>query len=138
MPRERAVNAQQSRRPQRGSLLTLEEYFTGHEDSRPLFDALCRILESVGSFGIRVGKSQIAFRREKAFAWAWVPGKYLRGKVAPLVLTLALRSRNPSPRWKEVVEPYPGRFTHHFELFEIGDFDSEVAGWLREAWLAAS
>lgn len=36
-------------------------------------------------------KSQVAFYRRKAFAWAWMPGKYLRGRGAPLVLTLALR-----------------------------------------------
>jgi len=118
--------------------MTLDEYFAGHEDSRPLFDALYRLAEALGPMTIRVSKSQIAFRRRKAFAWAWIPGKYLRGKVAPLVLTLALRTRNVSPRWKEIVEPSPGRFTHHLELFDSRELDDEVAGWLRDAWLAAT
>ena len=83
-------------------------------------------------------KSQIAFRRRKAFAWVWIPGKYLRGRTAPLVLTFVFRSRNASPRWKEIVEPAAGRFTHHLELYRTEDIDEEVLGWLREAWDAAA
>jgi hypothetical protein len=85
-----------------------------------------------------VTKSQIAFRRRVAFAWAWVPARYLRGQVAPLVLTIALRHLDASPRWKEIVEPAPGRFTHHLELHAIADIDAEVRGWLRDAWLASA
>ena len=114
--------------------MTLDEYFAGHEDSRPLLEALQRMVRTIGPAALRVTKSQIAFRRRKAFAWAWVPGKYLRGKPAPLVLTLVLRSRHASPRWKAIVEPSPGRFTHHLELFSPKDLDDEVCGWLRDAW----
>jgi hypothetical protein len=35
---------------------------------------------------------------------------------------------------REVVEPYPGRFTHHLELYETADVDAEVVQWLRQAW----
>lgn len=66
-----------------------------------------------------------------------MPGVYLRGQYAPLVLTLGLRRRHPSPRWKEVVEPAPGRFTHHLELNAAAEIDDEVRSWLREAWAAA-
>ncbi len=79
----------------------------------------------------------MAFRRRKAFAWAWVPGKYLRGRVPQLVLTLALTRQDASPRWKEVVEAAPGHFTHHLEIYAAGEIDAEVGWWLREAWLAA-
>ncbi len=82
---------------------------------------------------LRVTKSQVAFIHQKAFAWAWVPGKYLKGKTAPLVLTFSFRERDPSPRWKEIVEPYPGRFTHHLEIFNPADIDGEVRAWLRTA-----
>jgi hypothetical protein len=91
-------------------------------------------VEGLGEMETHVTKSQVAFRRCRAFAWAWVPGKYLRGKVAPLVLTLALRRRDPSPRWKEIVEPRPGWFTHHLELSSSGEIDDQVNAWLREAW----
>lgn len=63
-----------------------------------------------------------------------MPGKYLRGKHAPLVLSVALQRRDRSPRWKEIIEPTPGRFTHHLELFSSTEIDSEVSCWLAEAW----
>jgi Domain of unknown function (DUF5655) len=56
---------------------------------------------------------------------------------APLVLTLSLRRRDLSPRWREIVEPAPGRFTHHLELRSTADIDDEVRSWLQEAWAAA-
>ena len=59
------------------------------------------------------------------------------GMAAPLVLTLALRRQDPSPRWKQIVEPYPGRFTHHLELFSPAEVDEEVENWLNEAWQLA-
>jgi hypothetical protein len=40
--------------------------------------------------------------------------------------------------WKEIVEPSPGHFTHHLELWSQADLDSKVRLWLNEAWLAAA
>ena len=118
--------------------MELDEFFAGCDEPRQIFDALHRAIEAIGPAEVRVTKSQVAFRRRKAFALAWMPGQYLRGKIAPLVLTLALRRRDPSPRWKEIVEPAPGRFTHHLELYGASDIDDEVRRWLREAWEAAA
>ncbi len=112
----------------------LDEFFAGQPQSRQLFDALCGMIEAFGPVALRVTKSQVAFRRRKTFAWAWMPGKYLRRPAAPLVLTLALRRRDASRRWKEAVEPAPGRFTHHLELYSPQDIDDQVQAWLREAW----
>jgi len=114
--------------------MTLDVFFAGHDESRGIFDALHDMIVALGPGEIRVSKSQVAFRRRRTFAWAWMPGMYLRGKPAPLVLTLALRRRDPSPRWKEIVEPRPGRFTHHMELHSGTDIDDEIRGWLQEAW----
>ena len=91
-------------------------------------------METIGPTELDIRKSQIAFRRGRAFAWVWMPGRYLRGKVAPLVLTVGFPYRDGSPRWKEVVEPAPGRFTHHLELFSALDIDEEVRQWLKTAW----
>ena len=113
--------------------LTLDEYFGEREDSRALYEAVVDALSAIGEYEERVTKSQVAFRRRRGFAWVWIPGKYLRGKTAPLVLTVDLRRRDDSPRWKQVVEPRPGLFTHHLELFAKSDLDDEVLGWLREA-----
>src|SRR5512143_4028162 len=109
----------------------------GQDRAKQLFETLRASVDAIGTTELRVTKSQIAFYRRKAFAWVWTPGKYLRGKSAPLVLTLAFRSKNTSSRWKEIVEPAPGRFTHHLELYATNDIDDEVCDWLREAWLAA-
>ena len=118
--------------------MTLNEFFAGKEDSRQIFDTLLRIIEALGQPQMRVTKSQVTFRRRKAFAWAWMPGNYLRGKVAPLVLTLSLQRRDLSPRWKEVVEPTSGRFTHHLELYSATEVDDEVRSWLEEAWVISA
>lgn len=118
--------------------MTLDEYFSGWEQSRQIFDALGRLIAGIGPSEIRVTRSQVAFRRRKAFAWAWIPAMYLRGNLAPLVLTVALRRRDPSDRWKQVVEPAAGRYTHHLELRSVDDMDDQVRDWLREAWGEAS
>ena len=63
-----------------------------------------------------------------------------------LVEALSLRSRDlrpnrhrdPSTRWKEIVEPAPGRFTHPMELRSPEDIDAEVRARLQEAWAEAS
>ena len=117
--------------------MTLDKYFEGKEESRRLFDCLWGMIESLGPVEMLVQQSQIAFRRDKAFACAWMPGKYLHGRGAPLVLTVYLRRRDTSPRWKKVVEPAPGRFTHHMELHSLNDIDDQVCGWLQEAWAQA-
>lgn len=118
--------------------MTLDEFFNGREAARHIFDVLSAAIAVLGPAEVRVTVSQVAFRRGKAFAWAWIPGMYLAGRGAPLVLTLSFPERSASPRWKQIVEPAPGRFTHHLELWSEADVDAEVRGWLREAWEAAA
>ena len=117
--------------------MTLDEFFAGHDVSKRIFETLDEMIVALGPAEIRVTKSQVAFRRRRTFAWAWMPSMYLRGKPVPLVLTLALRRRDPSPRWKEIVEPTPGRFMHHMELRSSTDIDDEFRAWLQEAWADA-
>ena len=116
---------------------TLDEFFSGRPVSRQLFDSLADALSHIGPTEIRVTKSQVAFRRRIAFAWAWLPGQNLKDRGAPLVLSIALRRRDPSPRWKQVVEPIPRRFMHHLELHHPTDLDAEAQAWLQEAWQLA-
>ncbi|MBN2848307.1 MAG: hypothetical protein JXP72_07655 [Coriobacteriia bacterium] len=120
-----------------GPIVRLEEFFAGYDDARPLFDAVRARAESLGPVRMRVTRSQIAFSRRIGFAWVWVPERYLGTGHAPLVLSVALRRRDASPRWKEVVEPAPGRFMHHLEVREPADIDDEVRAWLVEAWETA-
>jgi len=118
--------------------MTLDEFFAGQVESRRIFESLRAAIEVCGPAEVCVTKSQVAFCRRKAFAWVWMPGNYLAGKHAPLVLTLSFRYRDSSPRWKEIVEPRPGRFTHHLELHSSSDIDEEVCSWLAQAWMEAA
>ena len=117
--------------------LTLDEFFAGYDDAGPLFDAVRACAESLGTVRLRVTRSQVALSRRIGFAWAWMPDRYLGTGHAPLVLSVALRRRDASLRWKEVVEPAPGLFMHHLEVREPADIDDEVRAWLEEAWKAA-
>jgi len=112
----------------------VEAFFEGHARSRQLYDAVERQIATIGKATIRVSKSQIAFRRKRNFAVIWRPGQYLKGSVAPLVLTISFPCRNSSPRWKQIAQVAPNRFTHHLELFKTSDVDAEVRSWLQEAW----
>lgn len=118
-------------------MTTLDEFFAGHERSREIFDAVSRAVEMVGLAGLQISKSLAAFKRHVIFLRAWIPGQYLHGKTAPLVLTFSFPSRDSSPRRKEIVEPAPGRFIHHLEMYSTGDVDNQVRAWIQAAWDAA-
>ena len=118
--------------------MTLDGFFEGWDEARRLFEVIRGVVDEFGPVDLRAGKSQIAFTRRRAFAWAWIPDRYLHGAHAPLVLTLSLRRHDASPRWTQVVEPAPGRFTHHLELHGPEDIDAEVRAWLSEAWESAA
>jgi hypothetical protein len=117
--------------------MTPDQFFAGKPLPQSLFALVRHAVDAIGPNSMRVTKSQIAFRRRRAFAWVWLPGQYLRGHVAPLVLSVSLPWRDQSPRWKEIVEPAPGRFMHHLELYDPADVDRDVSAWLRQAWEAA-
>lgn len=117
--------------------MKLDEFFADCPESRIIFEVLSSAMDERGSVEVRITQSQVAFRRRIGFAWAWIPAMYLAGQVPPLVLSVSLRRRDGSPRWKEVVEPHPGRFMHHLELRDPSEIDAEVRGWLAEAWESA-
>ena len=94
-------------------------------------------INTLGPVELRVTKSQIALYRTRPFAWIWIPEKHLHRKAAPLVLSISFPHRYPSARWKQVVEPAPGRFMHHLEIHSAYDIDDEAFRWLQEAWTNA-
>ncbi|GGD19811.1 DUF5655 domain-containing protein [Nocardioides daphniae] len=112
---------------------TVEELFEGHPRSLELCRAVEEAVGAVGDSTVTVGRSQVAFRRRRGFAYVWRPGQYVRSDV-PAMLSLALPHRIDSPRFKEVVHPSPGVWMHHLELHEVAEVDAEVRGWLREAY----
>jgi len=118
--------------------MRVREFFRGDNKARAVYRAIRRIADDLDGVKTRASKSQIGFYRKHAFASVWKPGQYLNGERPPLVLTVFLRQRNASIRWKEVVEPQPGRFTHHVELNVAADVDDEVQEWITEAWREAA
>jgi len=118
--------------------VTPEEFLQQDPRALRLYARVIQAMRGLDGVEVRVSKSQIALRRQKNFALVWRPGQYLHGSVAPLVLSVLMPRRIRSARWKEVVEPAPGRFTHHLELFRVGDVDAQVRAWLRAAWETAA
>jgi hypothetical protein len=118
--------------------VTLTAFFRGRNEARAIFEAVREAAAAIGRFDVRCTKSQVAFRRRVGFAYVWLPDMYLDRADVPLVLTIGLRRRDGSPRWKQIVEPAPGRFTHHLELRSPDEVDDEVVAWLREAWEIAA
>ncbi len=118
--------------------MTRDEFFGEAALASRLFDAVSVEIARFGKVSIRVTRSQIAFRRKKNVAVVWMPSKYLKAPVAPLVLTLSFAKRDDSPRWKQITQVSPTRFTHHLELHRVEDINSQVKGWLHAAWEAAA
>ena len=115
-----------------------EEFFSGHPDAQSVHEALCRLLADLGPYAVRITRSQVAYRRRRAFAFLWLPGRYLRRPSSEVVVSIALGRLDPSARFKEVTEVTPGRWMHHLEVGGPDDLDDEVAAWLCEAATAAT
>jgi len=54
--------------------------------------------------------------------------------IIKIVLTFGLGRRIEHERITQVVEPYPGRWTHHVIIENEADLDQDVRGWLRDAY----
>jgi hypothetical protein len=116
----------------------VEGFFADHPLGLAVYDLVLAALGPLGGAEVRVTRSQVAFRRRVGFAWLWLPGRWLDRPSAEVVLSIGLRERIGSPRFKEVVQPAPGRWMHHLEVRTTGDIDDEVVGWLRRAAEAAA
>ncbi len=119
------------------AMAAIRTAFAGAPVAAATFGWTCGVLAGLGPVTVRQTASQLAFRRRIGFAWLWRPGQWLGERGAPVVLSIGLRARLDSPRWKQVVEPYPGRWMHHLEVHDPAALDAEVAGWLAAAYDAA-
>lgn len=116
---------------------TPEQFFVDHPLGLAVLHGLLARTSDLGDVEVRVSKSQVALRRMRGFAYLWLPGRYLARPRAEVVLSVAADRRFDSPRWKQVVQPVPGRWMHHLEVSRVGDVDDEVLGWVHEAAVAA-
>jgi hypothetical protein len=116
---------------------TAEQFFAGSAFGLACYRRVRDLVEHDGAVEVRVGRSQVAFRAGRGFAFLWRPGQYLARPGAEVVLSIALPWRIESPRWKEVVQPAPHTWMHHLEIRSLDELDDEVATWLRGAREAA-
>lgn len=103
-------------------------------ETMPLYRAIeSRILSLTQAF-IDVKKTQVSFGLRLKFAWVWPPLHRMKKRPQhDVVLTLGLGRKMESPRILEVLEPYPGRWTHHILIQSPSDLDSELDDMIREA-----
>lgn len=118
--------------------MTPEEHLAGSPLGLAVHRRVLELLGDRGDVEVRVGRSAVAYRRRRGFAWLWLPGRYLTAPPAELVLSISLGRHHPSPRFKEVVHPGGAHWMHHLEIRAEEDVDDEVAGWLREAAAGAA
>lgn len=108
-------------------------FFNAMPGALPIYDTLrAHILTAFPETVVEVKKTQITFRSHYGFAF--VSLRRMKGCPAVfLILTLGLGRRLASPRAAVAVEPYPGRWTHHFIISDPKELDGELLDWLREA-----
>ena len=114
-----------------------EAFFAGHAFPLAVYHRVTEMLDAIGPTDSGTTRSQIAFRRRRAFAWLWMPGRWLTRPGAEVVLSIALGHRDESARWKEVAHPSKAVWMHHLEVHSLGDLDDEVLSWLRDGWEGA-
>jgi hypothetical protein len=109
------------------------EFVAGLPVGQAVLERLRTLVDLCGGAEERVGRSQVAFRQRRGFAYLWRPGQYLAHPGADLVVSIALGRRVDSARFKQVVQVSPHHWMHHLEVRSAEDLDEEVAAWLAEA-----
>lgn len=94
-----------------------------------------RICAELPDVTVKVQKSMITFANRYGFAFASHPKRKAEGYGKDyLIVSFGLEHSMGSPRLIASSEPYPNRWTHHAAVFEPGEIDGELMGWIREAY----
>lgn len=111
-------------------------FFEQQPAALPLYEAFYdAVLKRHPDARIKIQKTQISFSNLYIFACV----SFLRVKKKKelpdpyLVITLGMPYPLESPRVAVKTEPYPGRWTTHIVVGEVGDIDDELLSWVREA-----
>ena len=113
-----------------------EDLFDGYPNCLAICRRVQQVLSAFGEVSVAVSKSQVSFRRGKAFAFVWRPGQYVSSGV-PAVLSIALPYEVESERFKEIAHPAKTVWMHHLELRAVCEVDDQVCGWLTDAYETA-
>lgn len=110
-------------------------FFNGKPRELALYEALLgKMEEAFPESTVKVQKTQISFYGRHLFAAVSLPSGRKNFPEHSILVTLGLPYKLESPRAAVTVEPYPGRWTNHVPVSAEAQIDSELLGWLREAY----
>lgn len=109
---------------ERAAAVPAEEWFAEHPEALPVYARVRELFGPVGSYEVRITRSQLAFRRRRGFAYVRLLGPFLDSDV--VAVSVALERRLDSARFKQVVQPRPHLWMHHLEVHDLTDLDDEV------------
>jgi hypothetical protein len=106
----------------------LETHFDGKPaEIRAIFDAMLKAIRRCGLVTVLPEKTRIAFQVRMSFAQLTPRLRWVDGHVV-------LARRLEHPRFRRIDTISPRNHVHHFRLFSVADVNSEVEGWLAEAY----
>ena|SRR5688572_21706165 len=112
----------------------VEHLFGDRKAALKLFQHVQHYIEGLGNIKMAVAKTQVSFGTKRKFAWVWLPQMWIKKQPEnSIVLTFALDRQVRDKRIKEIVEPTPGKWTHHVVIQDRADFDDKVRSWVLEA-----
>jgi hypothetical protein len=109
--------------------MSLEEYFsTGPARERPIFEAVMRHLDTVGTVHVEPLSVGIFLKRARSFA-------QLRPMTKWVALSFSLPRPVQHPTITRKVQRYGGNYYHVAALRGPEDLDDQLRGWLTEAYV---
>jgi hypothetical protein len=110
-------------------LYTLNDQFDGKDSAvRALYDKLLEVLNRFGAIIVEPKKTSIHLVRKSALAGVETHKSYL-------LLNIKADHMIASPRIVKTDQPSANRFHHKVRIESHEDFDEELEGWLKEAYL---
>jgi hypothetical protein len=105
-----------------------DDFFSEYPQTKNLFEEIMHKISYLGPIQLKTSKSQISLIGQSAFAYFWIPGRYLKGRsVAPLVLSIPLSYHDKTVPWKEVTKIIKEHwYMHHLEIWEETSFTNSV------------
>jgi hypothetical protein len=113
----------------------VEAFFSKQEKQISLFNAVEKMINSIGTVTMEVKKSVISIGTNTKFAWVWMPQPWSSEHPEDcLVLTFGVGRYIENDKIVEAKEPYPGRWIHHVIIQVEDDLNDDVYQWLCEAY----
>ncbi|MEH7073070.1 DUF5655 domain-containing protein [Neobacillus drentensis] len=113
----------------------VEAFFAKKEKTISLFNAVEKMINSIGPANIEVKKSVISIGTMKKFAWVWMPQPWASNRPEDcLVLTFNVGHYIEDEKIVEAVEAYPGNWIHHVMIQKEADINDDIYRWLHEAY----